>query len=180
MASELSFIPWRAGDRKYVPLVISLWVVLAVLVTVFFVVFTVLRVDGPSMTPFLQDEDRVLITRGYPTPERGDIVAIEIPAEFGGGRIIKRVIAIPGDEIEVIGDTAFVNGEVSLVTPDPIIGPDTRRLGAATVPEGSVFVMGDNRPVSLDSRSIGFVPLAAVTGEVVAVILPLPSARLVD
>lgn len=175
-----TFIFWRDRDRHYLPWVLLLTVVLAALVAVLFFAFRVLRVDGPSMEPFLQSDDRVLITRTYARPERGDIVAIEAPAASGGGLIIKRVIAVPGDELEVIGDTAFVNGEVSLEAPDPIIGPDTRRLGVATVPTDTVFVMGDNRPVSLDSRYFGFVPLEVVEGEVVAVVLPPRSVRLVE
>lgn len=178
--SEATFIFWRDRDRRYLPWVLALTIVLTVIVAVLFFAFRVLRVDGPSMEPFLQSEDRVLVTRGYPAPERGDIVALEAPVGSGGGLIIKRVIAVSGDELEVIGDTAFVNGEVSLDAPDPIIGPDTRRLGSAPVPADTVFVMGDNRPVSLDSRSFGFVPLSVIEGEVVAVLLPPRSARIVD
>jgi signal peptidase I len=87
-------------------------------------------------------------------------------------RLIKRVVALPGDTVEVIGDSAWVNGRLSDAAPTASVGTKSYRIGPMTVPDGTVYVLGDNRPVSLDSRGIGFVPLATIDGKAVAIIFP--------
>ena len=169
-----SLIPWRRGDRLYLPLLAVLVFVLATTITLLYVVFNVVRVDGDSMAPVLQHNDRLLVTRGYGEPRIGDIVAFEMRTRDGQlVSLVKRVVAVGGDEIEILGDVAYVNGELSSVAPDAVIGNETIHLGPALVPEGSVFVLGDNRPVSLDSRFIGTVPLDSVTGRGYAIVWPM-------
>ncbi len=174
------FILWRPGDRRYVPLVVALTVLLAALVTIFFVVFTVIRVRGDSMLPNLDRDDRVLFTRAYAAPTAGDIVSIAVIDGGEPSGIIKRVVAVPGDEIELIGDIAWVNGRLSEAAPGAIVGDGTARLGPLTVPDGTVFVLGDNRPGSLDSRHLGPIPLSAVRGRAVAIIMPITRFRVID
>lgn len=174
------FILWREQDRSYLGLVAVLAIVLVAIVTVFFVVFTSARVDGESMMPALLPEDRVLITRGYDAPRIGDIVSADITTDLGRESIIKRVIALPGDSVVMRGSAAYVNGELSTAAPDPVLA-DSELLGdAIVVPEGHVYLLGDNRPVSYDSRFSGPVPLAAISGRVVAVFSPITRLRLVD
>lgn len=163
--SQPSFIAWRSKDLRFIPLLALLVFALAATVTLLYVVFSVVRVDGDSMMPVLEHNDRLLVTRGYDEPRRGDIVAFRMRTRDGQlVSLIKRVVAIEGDEVQIDGDVAYVNGQVSEVAPRALIGGEQIRLGPIIVPEGTIYVLGDNRPVSLDSRFIGVVPLDTVTG----------------
>ena len=174
------FIAWREQDRKYLLLVPALALVLGMLVGTLYIVFTTVRVEGDSMYPALQHEDRVLLTKRYDRPTRGDIVSLTLSDQNERVDVLKRVIAVAGDEVTVEGDTAYVNGELSAVAPGAIEGSRGRTFGPLIVPDGAVFVMGDNRPVSLDSRFVGPIPLSDVQGRVVAVILPVHRFRVID
>jgi signal peptidase I len=128
-------------------------------------------VGSESMVPTLEVWDRVLINKlAYDLggePERGDIVLFE-DVEGGPDPLIKRVVGLPGDEIEVKKRALYVNGERQ---EEPYVNDRGRkrqgRYGPATVPEGHVFVMGDNRGNSLDSRVYGPVPEENLIGEAV-------------
>jgi signal peptidase I len=174
------FILWREQDRKYLLLVVLLTVLLGLVVGVFFVAFTSARVDGTSMAPTLLPADRVLITRSYQRPQVGDIVSADIQTDTGPDSVIKRVIALPGDEVRISGDIAYVNGMVSTAASGAIVIAERPDLDPITVPEGHVYLMGDNRPVSYDSRFIGPVALSSVTGRVVVVFSPLTRWTIVD
>lgn len=134
-------------------------------------------VQGPSMEPTLRTGDRVLVEKlGYrfDEPQRGDVVLIR--SENGGTDLIKRVAALPGETVSVRGDTVYVDGE-------PLRGARASRdlpgfSGLrTTVPPGHVYVLGDNRERSLDSRSYGPVPLERVEGEALATYWPLDRLR---
>jgi signal peptidase I len=174
------FVPWRPGDRAYLPLLGALVTILVTLLVVLYGLNTVIRVDGDSMYPALHDEDRILVTRGYDEPRRGDIVTLVEPMGGEGDGLIKRIIAIGGDTVTIEGDVAYVNGVRSAVAPEAVIGPDTRGFAPVEVPEGWVYLMGDNRPTSLDSRHFGIVPDVALRGRVIAVISPVTRFRLMD
>lgn len=179
--TEHGLIAWRTSDRRYLPLLVVLVVVLSALVATLYFVFTVVRVSGDSMEPALLSEDRVLMTRGYPSPQAGDIVAFTIMEPDGvADPLIKRVVAIPGDQVEVLGDIVYVNGELSSAAPTARVGADDAPRIEMTVPPGTVYVLGDNRPYALDSRSFGPVPLDTVEGKGVAIILPLTRAGAID
>lgn len=127
---------------------------------------------GDSMNPNLHDGERVFITRvtlRQGVPERGDIVVFRYPLD-PSREFVKRVIGLPGDEVEVRQGRLYVNGSFVVegyrIVKDRSSMPDTR------VPEGDLFVLGDNRPVSEDSRYFGFVPLENVRGEVFLVYWP--------
>jgi signal peptidase I len=156
-------------------------VVLALVVGVFYVAFDFGSVDGPSMLPNLLEVDGLLITKGYSQPRRGDVVVLRIVGQNGKSEdIVKRVIGIAGDSVEIRNDVAFVNGAGEngyRVYVDAPGKGDT--IPPVTVPKGSVYVMGDNRPVSYDSRYIGPQPLSAVSGRVAAIYMPLTRWRLV-
>ncbi len=137
------------------------------IILVFYVFFSPSTVEGDSMEPTLSDGERMLVTRGYGAPRRGDVVVFH--ARYKSGQeddLIKRVVAVPGDRVSVSGGIATVNGLPELnydYYPDP---GDRVVLDETVVPAGQLFVLGDNRPVSLDSRRIGLVPVGGVMGEV--------------
>ena len=149
--------------REYVETVVGA-VLLAVLIMVF--VGRAFTVDGPSMLPTLQGGERLLVdklTYRFRPPQRGEIVVFRYPAE-PSHFFIKRVIGLPGDEIEIRGGFVYVNG-VRLdedYTNGRTFGPYARYW----VPEGHYFVLGDNRNNSQDSRSatVGYVPRSLIVG----------------
>ena len=146
-----------------------------VLLSVFFVRFS--GVDGSSMLPTLVDNDQVLVQIvGYDEPERGDIVVVYAPY-FENEPLVKRVIAKGGDIVDIDPDSGMVsvNGE-QLV--EPYINETILNIGTVSypyeVPEGRVFVMGDNRNHSSDSRlaEIGALPYENIIGKVFFRIFP--------
>jgi len=122
-----------------------------------------------SMVPTIEaGTDRVLANKfiyRFAEPERGDIVVLEDP-NGGEDPLLKRVVGLPGEEIRVQGGLLFVDGER---VEEPYLNlaeiPDPSVFGPATVPEGHVFVMGDNRGASGDSRVFGPVPIESLEGE---------------
>jgi signal peptidase I len=118
---------------------------------------------GPSMQPNFYAGYRVMtekISYYLHLPRRGDVVVVERPENEGN--LIKRVIGLPGENIEVRNGHAFING-------DPIDEPwvanfGGRDLASQRIPEDYIFIMGDNRPVSRDSREIGPVKIDSIIG----------------
>lgn len=153
--------------------------VLSILVLALLFTFVVrpARVDGSSMLPSFLDGERVLAWQlGY-TPQRGDVVVIDAYIPHGK-TLIKRVIGVAGDTIDIDFHSGVVtrNGEV---LHEPYIAEPTLLYESVdfpvTVPEGCIFVMGDNRNNSKDSRDadIGFVDARDVLGKVVFRLSPL-------
>lgn len=152
--------------------IIAALVVITVLFTFFFRVF---NVDGPSMKPTLQHNDKLIVsTVGY-KPEKGDIVVISETADMDEP-IVKRVIAVAGDVVDINFTTGVVtvNGTEEEYTKELTL----QQFDIAfpiTVPEGTVFVLGDNRGNSLDSRStrVGCVDERYIVGKVLFRFFPL-------
>ena len=173
--------PVRAGrgDRLARNLVLPLLIVLVAVIAVFYVFFDVSKVDGPSMLPTLHNGDRLLLTRGYRNPRHGDIVVL-IAQDMGAPlEIVKRVVGLPGDTVEVFGDAVFVNGKPEAFAHSGVIKFETPHFAALKLPPGSVYVMGDNRPESFDSRYTGPMSLTSAHGRVVAIIAPIGRMRVV-
>ena len=125
-----------------------------ILVAVLFAFFIrIVGVEGASMESTLQEGDRLVLSKIFYTPDRGDVVVIN---REGDTPLIKRIIALGGETVEIdeINNTVSVNGEV--LDEDYLDADCVTQLklmdGPVTVPEGYVFVLGDNRIVSLDSR----------------------------
>ncbi len=136
-------------------------------------------VDGHSMVPTLQDGDRLLVTTSLLSGdyEYGDIVIIQKGSFAGGEPIVKRVIATGGQTVDIDFETGAVYVDGTLLEEDYINELTFVEEGTEfplTVPEGSIFVMGDNRNHSSDSRdaSLGTVDTRYVIGR--AVILAFP------
>ncbi|HET8773285.1 MAG TPA: signal peptidase I [Thermoanaerobaculia bacterium] len=170
-----------------------------------------------SMKPTIQEGDRVVVNKlaydlkvpfttidivKWDDPERGDIVVLFSPVD--GTRLVKRVVAIPGDKVEMRDNQLFVNGRMAKQSPigmgstedvgpvnivdEDLYGhnhkvmltpeiPAVRSFGPVTVPEGNYFVLGDNRDNSNDSRFIGFIERRRIVGKAVAVAFSLDRSR---
>ena len=136
----------------------SLTVVFAVMLLIFTFIARPATVDGESMLPTLEDGDRLIISNLFYEPAPGDIVVLCGEADREEGRnLIKRIIAVGGQTIDI----DFETGEVTVdgeVLDEPYILERTHLDEGTefplTVPEGEVFVMGDNRNASRDSRSL--------------------------
>jgi len=177
-ADELTPGQRRAhGLSKF--LLLPLVVVLVAIVTPLYLLYDVARVQGSSMEPTLSDSEYVLVTRGWKTPQRGDIVVVAWSHDGVTEQIIKRIVAIGGDTIDVYGDTIRVNGRAEPFPHGVIDGTEVEPRFETVVPTSTVFVLGDNRPVSLDSRFIGPLPSSAVSGRIVAVWAPVTRIRVV-
>lgn len=142
--------------------------------------FAPYSVSSTSMEPTLGNGDRVLVNKvdyRASQPRRGDIVLIEAPPGWAiGDELVKRVVAVGGDTVEGTDGHLVVNG----AAPDEgylPVGASTADFDPIEVPEGYVFVLGDNRPASVDSRAFGPIPEGTVTARVDAVIWPLSDAR---
>lgn len=150
-------------------------------------------ISGPSMEMTLMENDRVLVNKmSYRLHDihRGDIVVFD-RVTINGQQVqhtdlIKRVIGVENDTVEIQKCKVLVNGSVidepyidkdtlSLATPEDVCRiPNMKKV---TVPENQIFVMGDNRAQSFDSRNFGSVPVKLVVGRAFAVVWPFGSIR---
>ena len=150
--------------------------ILAIVVLTY--LFQEVQVDGTSMVPTLQDWDRLVTSSLFYTVEPGDIVVIN--REDGQEPLIKRCIAVTGQTVDIDFDAGIVYVDGQALEEDYVNTPTNRHSGnlidfPCTVPEGHIFVMGDNRNNSLDSRyvEVGMIDLDNVFGEVIFRLLPL-------
>mgnify|MGYP000909265350 CR=1 FL=1 len=152
---------------------IAIAVVLAFFIRYFIV--ELYLVDGPSMRPTLQSAERLVVNKfiyRFRAPERGEILVFRYPRDPSRD-FIKRVIAIPGDTIEIRDGRVYVNA--ALLNEPYILSKTRGNYPLATVPEGHIFVMGDNRNNSEDSRfaDVGFVPFDLIKGKAMLVFWPV-------
>ncbi|BCJ85229.1 signal peptidase I [Effusibacillus dendaii] len=143
-------------------------------------VFAQFMVDGESMMPTMQNQERLIVNKliyHIHSPQRGEIIVFQYPSDTTKD-FIKRVIGLPGDTIEVKGGKVYRNGQA---LNEPYLGePTFGAYGPVTVPTGKVFVMGDNRNNSKDSRdpSVGFVPDNLVVGRADLIFWPVSNMKL--
>ena len=166
----------KASDRDF-----AIWL-LIVLVAAFAVrlfLFEPIRVSGDSMYDTLIDGERMFVEKvsyWFERPQRGEIIICYYPNHTT--TCVKRVIGVPGDRIAILGGEIYLNGEKRDESAywDDIIWSDMAEI---TVPEDCVFVMGDNRNGSSDSRNplVGPIPYNRVVGRVRSVIWPVARAR---
>lgn len=168
----------QSPGREMYQNVRTLVTVLAVLILVFTFVARIIVVSGPSMENTLQNGDAMLVwSLGY-TPEQGDVVVLT-KRSYQEDSIVKRVIATGGQTVDIDYATGTVDVDGVALEEDYIkeqmqVPSYGDMVNHVTVPEGCLFVMGDNRNQSADSRypEIGIVDERCVIGRVVAVIFP--------
>ncbi|HEY1733547.1 MAG TPA: signal peptidase I [Acidimicrobiales bacterium] len=175
--------PAKPRRRRWIiewAIVLVIAVVLAVVVRAFFL--QTFFVPSTSMYPTLKPGDRIVVEKVTKSVQPGDIIVFSRPAaeDCGGPPVpdlVKRVIGLPGDTVEVRDDKVYLNGKV---LPEPWLpaatdesNPYTANYGPVTVPAGDYFVMGDNRTRSCDSRMWGPVKGSSIVGKVVMIVWPL-------
>ncbi|WP_066175368.1 signal peptidase I [Bacillus marinisedimentorum] len=153
-------------------------------------VFAPYIVEGASMDPTLHDGERLMVNKAVylvDQPERGDIVIIKDSTE--DRHYVKRVVALPGDKVEVKNDELYVNEQL---IKEPYLSDNrnqARKLGMMLtgnidpiiIPEGEIYVMGDNRLVSKDSRNgLGLIKDDDIVGKTEIVFYPIPRLRTVE
>lgn len=186
---------WRQSLFEWLEL---LAVVLVIIVTLFTFVVSIVGVDGSSMYPTLHNRDLMLVQRIAYTPQQGDVIVLRKDNTFDNQALVKRVIATGGQTVYIDYDanSITVDGQ-TLDEPylnyefDPLYGSDymADRVDLDpqyvnqefTVPEGCVFVCGDNRNHSSDSRvaQLGMVDQCYVIGRVLMVFFPFADFGLV-
>lgn len=177
---------WKKELRDWI---VAILIAAALALVIREYVFTLVKVQGESMAPTLQNEDRLYLNRLFYTPEKGDVVVFK-PASDPKRPYVKRVIATEGDTVYI----DYENGDVyvnDVLTQEPYIAEKTELMGnyilslmakgeyskdnPIVVQPGYIFVMGDNRNNSKDSRELGQIPLEEVMGGAVFRFWPLNS-----
>ena len=158
---------------------IGVWVrdlIISLAISAFIIIFLYqpVKVEGTSMMPSLQDQERIFVNKfvyRLEPIERGDIVVFRYPRDPSKS-YIKRVIGMPGDRVEVDQGKVIVNGQTLVESYVPPEFRDQSSMPVHMIPEGEYFVLGDHRNSSSDSRSWGFVGRDGIYGKAVLVYWP--------
>jgi signal peptidase I len=157
--------------------------VVSIAVSTFIIIFLYqpVRVEGTSMLPMLEDQDRLFINKmAYRVGDiqRGDVVVFLYPHDHQKS-YIKRVIALPGDNLKIDHGHVLVNGRAVAENYVPPRFEDDRSLPETTVPAHEYFVMGDHRSISSDSRDFGPVDKSLIYGKAAFVYWPMEQVGVV-
>ena len=139
--------------------------------------FTFARVDGTSMLDTLHENNIMGVSRLHyrlNEPQRGEIITCNYP-EDGNKLFVKRIIGLPGETIEIREGTVYIDGEP--IAESYLTRVDDQSMDSITLAEDEIFVMGDNRPVSRDSRAVGPLTLDEIYGRVLFVAFPFNEIR---
>lgn len=159
-------------DRRVPRLILAVAAVLAVLFVAGLLPVQIMRVRADSMSPTLRDGDRILVAHPLSGLRRGSLVVLDDPE--GPGTIVKRLVGLGGERVAIEDGQLVVDG---VPASEPYT--DRSRLDGVyqrpvVVPPGHLYVLGDLRDTSVDSRHFGPVPLDSVVGEVTYRIWPSP------
>lgn len=154
--------------------IVAIVIALVVVVVIRMFLFTTYSVDGLSMDPTFEEGDRVIVNKfiyNLTDVERDDIVVFD---SHNDAAYVKRVIGVPGDTVEMRDRVVYVNGEP--LEEDYVVHQgetymddftlETLGVEGDTIPEGQYLVLGDNRPISRDSRDFGLISDEDIIGEV--------------
>ena len=165
--------PSAANASRPLP-VMAVWardLLVSLAISAFIIIFLYqpVKVEGTSMMPGLQDQERIFVNKfvyRWEPIERGDIVVFRYPRDTSKS-YIKRVIGVAGDRIRIEDGQVYVNGEALAEDYVPSDYADARSLDEKVVPRNSFFVLGDHRTMSNDSRDFGFVNERYIYGKAV-------------
>ena len=182
----------KTVKKEVISWILTLLAAVAIALLIRAFLFEPIRVDGESMTNTLQDGEVVLVTKpGYlrGNYQRGDILICRYPnrntassLNIGGSLeitfthhtlFVKRLIALPGDILEIREGKVYVNGEYVDETGIDMRSTSNESLGPVLLGKDSYFVMGDNRGNSNDSRKVGPITSDMIVGHVTRVLLPI-------
>ncbi|HUV25847.1 MAG TPA: signal peptidase I [Anaerolineales bacterium] len=164
--------PEEVGFRRFARDILEVALISLVLFLSINAVSARIRVESVSMQPTLFAGNFVVVNKlsyRFGEPERGDIIVFEYPPDPEQDPYIKRVIGLPGEQVKIADGKVTING---VNIQEPYLVDDTQQGGEWTIPDEAVFVMGDNRRNSSDSRSWGVVPLENVIGKALVVYWP--------
>lgn len=153
----------------------DVFVSLAIAAVVIVFLYQPVKVEGTSMMPWLQDQERIFVNKfvyNFDEVGRGDVIVFRFPLDPQKS-YIKRVVGVEGDVVEIVGGQLIVNGQSVPEWYVPAEYQDRSSHAAVVVPEDSLYVLGDHRNTSNDSRVWGTVPLEFVTGKAVFAYWPL-------
>lgn len=161
---------------------LSIALIICVVIFAFFIRF--IDVRGTSMNPTLLNGDKMLVSGLFYEPQAGDVVVFKKDEYSPDRALVKRVIATEGQVINIDFDRGIVYVDGQPIEEDYILEPTTNKIdfiGPQTVPDGCVFVMGDNRNASTDSRKkeIGMVDSRLILGKAYMVVYPLSQIRVI-
>ena len=148
---------------------------LAIAAVVIVFLYQPVKVEGTSMMPWLEDQERIFVNKfvyRYDEIGRGDVVVFRFPLDPSKS-YIKRVVGLPGDYVEIRRGRLYVNSEL---TTEPYLADRYRDHSShpgIEVPDGHYYVLGDHRNTSNDSRTWGTVPHSYITGKAVFAYWPL-------
>ncbi len=167
-----------AARRDLYEWVQSLMTALVICIAVFLFGVRLVDVSGSSMWPTLHDGDKMLVSDLFYKPKYGDIIVFKTDRYDPNKALVKRVIATEGQEVSIDFDRGVVYIDGSPIEEDYIAELTKTKLdfiGPQKVPEGCIFVMGDNRNASTDSRrkEIGMVDERMILGKVYYVVFPM-------
>jgi signal peptidase I len=156
---------------------------ISVAISLFIILFLYqpVRVEGTSMLPRLEDQDRLFINKfayRFESIHRGDVVVFLYPGDHSKS-YIKRIIALPGDDLRIDHGKVWVNGVALNEAYVPIRYRDDRSQSDLIIPPGDFWVMGDHRSISSDSRDFGPVPGPLIYGKAAFVYWPMDQAGVV-
>ena len=175
----------KSAYNRVAEYIYSVFSYLLLCMTVIFIAFTfflrLVTVSGASMNPTLRTGDGIIISNFMYTPDYGDIVAVN-KESAGESSMIKRVVALPGDEVTINFESHIitVNGKVAFEDYE-VMEPISEAfdmdypVSTFTVPDDSIFVLGDNRNNSIDSRSesVGVIKLDEINGKALFRLFPI-------
>ena len=174
----------NASSKETYDWIQCLLVALIICVLIFMFCVRVIDVVGSSMNPTLYNGEKMLVSGLFYKPKVGDVVVFKKDEYDPNKLLVKRVVAVEGQEINMDFENGIVYIDGVAIAEDYISEPTYNKLdfiGPKTVPEGCVFVMGDNRNASIDSRKseIGMLDNRLILGRAYCVVYPVSQFRMI-